>query len=259
MGVVVPRVAIGAACCLACARLGGSSHPPPKLATIEAHDLDGDGVLDRLIVRPGDSIEIASSRLGTSIQIIGEPASDFGRSIAIVGPGFADPFGNAARDLLIGAPLASAGGRAYVFHGPLDGRRGLLTKVKSVQYINDFRFAHPLGQRLHHLDFHNHHTVPKEWATVLYENTHGPGAVPPGGWDAWLNNMPGVLMHRSEHVGGTSSFHRILGERLPAGTTDPMDIVSGLQETYAAWDSDLGPKVWAVASKWLRAPNTMKP
>ncbi len=130
-----------------------------------------------------------------------------------------------------------------------------LTKVKSVQHIKEFKET-PLGHRLWYLDRDNHHTVPKQWAKQLYINMHGEQAVPPGGWDAWLDDMPGFLMHRSEHVGpGTSSFHKILTEIVANDPpTNNAEILQRLNQAYGQWnpgDPELGSDVWKVAKTWL--------
>lgn len=132
-----------------------------------------------------------------------------------------------------------------------------LTKVKSVQQMNDFRFSQPLGQRLHHIDLHNHHTIPRKWAKAMYRNAHGPDAVPPGGWKAWEDSMPGFLMHRSEHIpspgASTSNFHKLLNKKMKDAnyptTTD--GILNVLEDTYSEF-SQQGPNIWAAGKKWLQ-------
>lgn len=127
--------------------------------------------------------------------------------------------------------------------------------LEKVPSAGEIRSA--MAGRLARAGLQTHHTVPKYLARQLYRNLHG-GMEPP---TQWLQNMPGILMDRLEHVGGpgsgTSSIHSLISRQLSPGKKyEPDFIIQNLRQAY----DDFGrPDIWKVAEQWLREQGIVVP
>jgi hypothetical protein len=116
------------------ALVGASTYDYAGVSVAPAGDVNADGYADVVVGAKGAKSSVTSSSLGGAYLVLGPVTADIGLGeahavftgsstddYAGTSVGSTDADGDGFADLLVGAPGASLGGRAYLVHGPVTG------------------------------------------------------------------------------------------------------------------------------------------